>query len=120
MTQLHLDLNHRTAIDPVWTFGGSVGRAALLLRPDVRRQVQICRDELAFRHLRLTALLSEEMAPPRGDGSPDFTKVEAVIDALMEDGYLPFISLSAEQSAPERWYESVKALATLIDGRYGC
>jgi xylan 1,4-beta-xylosidase len=120
MTQLHLDLNHRTAIDPVWTFGGSVGRASLLLRPDVRRQVQICRDELGLRHLRLTGLLSEEMAPPRGDGSLDFTKVEAVIDALMEDGYLPFISLSAEQSAPERWYESVKALATLIDGRYGC
>jgi xylan 1,4-beta-xylosidase len=120
MTQLHLDLNHRTAIDPVWTFGGSVGRAALLLRPDVRRQVQICRDELALRHLRLNGLLSEEMAPARGDGSLDFTKVEAVIDALMEDGYLPFISLSAAQSAPERWYESVKALTTLIDGRYGC
>src|SRR3954447_7788439 len=104
MTQLHLELSHRTQIDPVWSFGGAVGLAGLLLRKDVRRQVQICRDELGLRHLRLTGLLSDDMAGPRADGSLDFAKAESVIDALMEDSYLPFISLAAPPSASERWY----------------
>jgi xylan 1,4-beta-xylosidase len=131
MTQLHLDLQSAgDRVEPVWTFGGTVAHAPLLLRKDVQRHLQICRDELGFRHLRCRGLLSDEMGVLHPDGSLDFTQVEEALDVVMENHYVPYVELAgvprslAQPGAPPedwgRWYDLVHALAERIDGRYGC
>src|SRR5947209_19015706 len=130
MTQLHLDLRAPTSrLDAVWSFGGRAGPAHLLLRKEVRRHLLMCRDELGFRHVRCEGILGPEMAGVRGDGSPDFDKVESVLDWMMENGLVPFLSLPYPPAANTPagatgsklpWHEQVGALAAHVDGRYGC
>ena len=121
MTQLHIDLKARAPINAAWAFGGSVSHAPLLLRKDVRRHLQLCRDELGFQHVRCDGMLSDAMGVFRLDGSCDFTAVERALDGLMEAGVMPFLRLTDPTATDDaRWYERVKALATMIDERYGC
>lgn len=134
MTQLHLDLNApRQAVNSVWTFGGDAGHAASLLRADVRRQIRICHEELGFRHVRCAGILSDDMGVAQDDGTYDFTKVERVLDVLLEAGLTPLLDLSAvprsltrdglqdcEPAEWPRWHALIHAFATFLDGRYGC
>src|SRR5688572_9690484 len=135
MTQLHLDLQSAgERLEPVWTFGGGVPHALLLLRKDVQRHLQICRDELGFRHLRCRGLLSDEMGVLRPDGALDFTQAEEALDVVMGNHFVPYVELTrmpaalsrpgARPGAPPadwgRWYELVHALAERIDARFGC
>lgn len=125
MTQLHLDLqNSHTYLNNPWAFGVNVGRAALLLRKDVQRQLLIGRDELGFRHVRF-----EGGANGRGaDGSYGFTGLERVLDWLMENGFAPYLVLpgppgaAAGDGSPAAgdWVDGVSGLAAFVDGRYGC
>src|SRR5215208_4808405 len=92
----------------------------------------MCRDELGFRYVGCHGILSDRMDVVRPDGSFDFTRAQQVLDAIMESGLMPFLNLTTSPriaearigGAPARdggaWYELVRALITLIDGRYGC
>jgi hypothetical protein len=124
MTQLHLDLNAPTRThDAVWAFGGSVCHASMLIRKDVRRHLMMCRDELGFRHVACRGMLGADMSVIGPDGAFSFDKIEPVMDWLLENGMVPFLRLAEPEPAAadaSRWRELVKALATHVDGRYGC
>ncbi len=124
MTQLHLDLTAPTRThDAAWAFGGSVCHGPMLFRKEVRRHLLMCRDELGFRHVACRGILDQDMGVIGPDGAFSFDKIEPVTDWLLENGMVPFLRLAepaVDAAEAPRWRELVKALATHVDGRYGC
>lgn len=124
MTQLLIDLTAPTHThDAVWAFGGSVCHAPMLLRKDLRRHLMMCRDELGFRHVAIRGMLGDDMDVIGPDGSFSFDSIEPALDWLLESGLVPFLRLvqpANDAPAANRWRELVAALATHVDGRYGC
>jgi len=122
MTKLNLDLRATRRHDAVWSFGGGIGDASMLQRKDVRRQLLMCRNDLGFRHVACGGIFGREMGVIRADGSFSFDRIEPMLDWLLESGLVPFLRLSPPPDSADamRWRDLVKALATHIDGRYGC
>src|SRR3954469_7878759 len=102
MTQLYLDLRSRSEMTPIWTFGGNVPRAPLLLRTDVRRHLQICREELGLRHVRCHGLLAEPMVAMREDGSFDLANLEQALNGILDSSLMPFFGVSGMPRAMAR------------------
>src|SRR5436309_3322518 len=102
MTQLHLDTHARSKLNGVWTFGANVGPAPLLLRREVQKQVQVCRDDLGLKQARCSGWLSDEMLTIGPDGSFDFARIEAALDKLVENHIVPYLDLSGMPAALAR------------------
>lgn len=135
MTQLHLDLHGSTRyLTSPWSYGVNVSHASALLRKEVQRHLIMGRDELGFRHVRFAGIFDDTMAVLQPDGSYDFSRVERVLDWLMEQGFSPFIALNGvprqllqagDAATPagfdqDKWVDMARALAAFVDGRYGC
>lgn len=66
-------------------------RAAIYLRKEHQAQLDLVHRELGFRMTRCHGLFNEEMGVVRPDGSYDWTKVDAYLDALRRAGMTPFV-----------------------------
>ena len=66
-------------------------RAAIYLGKEHQEQLRQVHRELGFRMTRCHGLFNEEMGVVRPDGSYDWTKVDAYLDAVKKAGMRPFI-----------------------------
>lgn len=66
-------------------------RAAIYLRPEHQRQLELVHRELGFRMTRCHGLFDQEMGVVRPDGTYNWTKVDAYLNAIKKVGMRPFI-----------------------------
>ena len=66
-------------------------RAAIYLRRAHQAQLALVHRELGFRMTRCHGIFDEEMRVVRADGTYDWTKIDAYLDALKEAGMRPFV-----------------------------
>lgn len=66
-------------------------RAAIYLRKAHQAQLALVHRELGFRTTRCHGIFNEEMGVVRPDGTYDWTKVDAYLDALKKAGMRPFL-----------------------------
>ena len=116
-------------------FPGTTGR------PDALAQLKTARDELGFRYLRFHAIFHDELRTVRKvDGQLvfDWTRIDALYDAMLARGIRPFVELGFTPEAlatskqtifhwkgntshpePAAWAQLVEAFARHLIARYG-
>jgi xylan 1,4-beta-xylosidase len=80
-----------------WEHTVGSGHAPLALRADWQNQMQRCREELGFQHVRFHALLSDEMGTLVCEEEKllySFFNADQIIDFLLSIGMRPFVELS--------------------------
>ncbi len=86
-----------TPLNHVWEHTVGSGHAALALRADWRAQLERCRRELGFRHVRFHGLLTHPMdiVVHRDDKALySFFNADQIFDYLLSIGMKPFVELS--------------------------
>ena len=88
-------------LDPVWRKIINIGPAAQLLRSGVQEHVILLKKTLKFQYIRFWNPFSRELLidPGREDGRYNFTRLDQLLDFLLDQDLLPFIELGRK---PER------------------
>jgi len=132
MTQLHLELHGASEyLNTPWSFGVNVSCASMLLKKEIQRHLIMGRDELGFKNVRFSGIFDEANSILQPDGSYNFAAIERQLDWLMEQGLSPFVVLDGVPAAlttegsplpadRDKWFDLCRALASFVDGRYGC
>lgn len=128
--------------DMAWQASVGADHPGILLRPANLDQLALVRREIGFRAIRFHGILHDDMGVYREvDGRPvyDFSKVDAVYDAIEALGMKPFVELSfmpqdlasgpqtifywkgntTQPKSYARWGELMAAFATHLEARYG-
>lgn len=85
-----------------WEHSVGSGRALLALRADWQRQLDRCRREVGFRHVRFHGLLSDELGTLVRQGEEriySFFNADQIMDFLLSIDMRPFVELSFMPSA---------------------
>ncbi|MDE2182728.1 MAG: cellulase family glycosylhydrolase [Alphaproteobacteria bacterium] len=83
--------------DMAWQDCVGADHGGLLFREPNRQQLRLVHDEIGFKYIRFHGIFADDTAPYREvDGKPvyDFSKVEAVYDAVLKAGMKPMIEVS--------------------------
>lgn len=91
-----------------WGDTVNIGAAADLLKSEVREHIAILADSLKFRYVRFWNLFSREMLidPHAPGGAYNFSKLDSILDFLVEKGLKPHIELGTK---PRRLYRTVQS-----------
>lgn len=106
-----LEIDAETAAAPlkaVWMDTLNIGAASDLLRGSVQNHIKYLRDQLHFRYVRFWNPFSEEMLlrEPGPDGLYNFSRLNAVLDFLVQENLLPHIELGRK---PRRIMRNVRS-----------
>lgn len=73
----------------------NIGSAGDLLRSEIREHLILLREQLGFRYVRLWNIFSEGMLldQPGSDGEYNFSRLDSVLDFLLENHLLPHLEL---------------------------
>lgn len=85
-----------TPLKHTWEHTVGSGHALLALRADWQQQLQRCRDELGFRHVRFHGLLSDEIGTLISHQDKplySFFNADRICDFLLSIGMRPFVEL---------------------------
>lgn len=83
--------------DMAWQDCVGAGHAGLLLRPANQQQLRLVHDEIGFKYIRFHGIFADDTAPYREEnGKPvyDFSKTDAVYDAVLKAGLKPMVEVS--------------------------
>lgn len=83
--------NHK--IPQTWNQMINIGSASDLLLADVQRQVLLLKDVLHFKYIRFWDIYAPEMLLDPHSDNYNFTKLDAVLDFLVNNGLKPYIEL---------------------------
>jgi len=130
------------ARDMFWQLCVGAGHAGLLLRPANVEQLQLTHREIGFKYIRFHGIFADDMDAYREvNGVPvyDFTKIDAVYDAILQTNMKPFVELGfmphdleahdkpifywkANGSPPKdygKWADFITAFIRNLEQRYG-
>jgi xylan 1,4-beta-xylosidase len=82
--------------DMAWQDCVGAGHAGLLLRPENQAQLRLVHDEAGFKYIRFHGIFADDTDVYREvDGKPvyDFSKTDAVYDAILKAGMKPFVEI---------------------------
>jgi xylan 1,4-beta-xylosidase len=85
------------ALPHFWEHTVGSGHAPLALRADWQRQLQQCREQLGFRHVRFHDILSDDMGTLMDERDQllySFFNADQICDFLLSIGMKPFVELS--------------------------
>ncbi|MDQ4075957.1 MAG: glycosyl hydrolase, partial [Chloroflexota bacterium] len=98
MTTFTCDLSQTPVqFEHFWEHTVGSGHAPLALRADWQAQLERCRRELGFRHVRFHGLLSDDMSTllrQNGKLLYSFFNADQIVDFLLSVGVKPFVELS--------------------------
>ena len=143
--RIQADLDSHSASRPrdlFWQMCVGADHPGILLRPANLQQLALVQREIGFRYIRFHGIFHDDMqAYQERDGSPvyDFTRIDAVYEALLRIGMKPFVELSFMPSAlasgtktifwwkgngspPRdyaRWGDFIEAFARHLEERFG-
>lgn len=100
-------VKNSTLLKTIWQDTVNIGSASDLLKSEVREHVLLLKDILQIKYIRFWNLFSQEMliAPVQEGGSYNFSKLDAILDFLTDNGLYPHIELGMK---PKRLYRNVQ------------
>jgi xylan 1,4-beta-xylosidase len=130
------------ARDMFWQDCVGADHPGILLRADNLAQLRLAHAEIGFKYLRFHGIFADDMNAYREvNGVPvyDFSKIDAVYDAILQTGMKPFVELSfmphdlatgtktifywkANGSPPKdygKWADFIAAFTRHLEARYG-
>jgi len=97
-------VDHSEALHPLWQTINA-GAAADLLRSDIREHILLLTQEMPFRYIRFYNIFSDEMLLKPDAQSYNFSKLDAILDFLVEHGLKPHIELGQK---PKRLFRTLQ------------
>ncbi len=96
----------QTPLENIWCDTINVGPAAELLKSGVREHILLLTEMLHLQHVRFWNIFSKEMLIVPGEaGTYNFSKLDAVLDFLLENGLKPHMELG---NKPRRLYRNAQ------------